>query len=649
MVLFSTGTWPCQEIATQDTRISKIKTCMVFEDSAGFSNSARFSNTATSPMFQAAIFFRYAFPEPAPIFVASARIFRESAPITSFHLTSPRIRGIISIGGCTSAERFTFLSIFIVSHGIGITEQHHGAYRSNGEGKKRYVMTSEKTSADKADALRRLAEERLKERERRNGPRPGEDGVPAETRRLIQELQIYQIELEIQNEELLKSRAEVEAGLELFTNLFDFAPVGYFTLDREGAILRTNLAGASLLGQERSRLANRRFSQFVSEPDRPEFNRFLKNVFTKQDTLHGKEFCEVALSRQQDPASLLESTSSRHAAAVNRHYVHVEGAVSEDRQECRVVMTDVTERKRTQERFREVLENSQDVSYKRNLQTDDFDYLSPVFAKISGYAMGEIKSWPMETFMDYVHPDDLAEIGRVIAESASSAIGTAHQMTYRFKRKDGQYRWCNDQFTIMRDANGQPLAIIGSVSDITERKRAEDALRNSEQKYRELSIVDDLTQLYNSRHFYHQFKMEIDRVARYGQLLTLMLLDLDDFKKFNDTYGHIEGDQVLMRLGQVVKRCLRQTDSAYRYGGEEFTILLPMTTGADAAVTAERIKKEFKKETFTPVSGKDVHMTVSIGLAQYKPPEDMKAFVHRVDQLMYKAKKDGKDRVRSES
>ena len=131
--------------------------------------------------------------------------------------------------------------------------------------------------------------------------------------------------------------------------------------------------------------------------------------------------------------------------------------------------------------------------------------------------------------------------------------------------------------------------------------------------------------------------------------MTLLLLDLDDFKAFNDTYGHIGGDQILRRLGHVIKRCLRETDSAYRYGGEEFTILLPMTTSADGAITAERIRTEFKKEIFLPVPDQEVHLTVSIGLSQYKPPEDIKDFVRRVDQLMYQAKKSGKDRVCSEA
>ncbi|MBW2558839.1 MAG: diguanylate cyclase [Deltaproteobacteria bacterium] len=199
-----------------------------------------------------------------------------------------------------------------------------------------------------------------------------------------------------------------------------------------------------------------------------------------------------------------------------------------------------------------------------------------------------------------------------------------------------------------------PITIKGkdcyleSFVDITERKEAVRQLQESEQRYHELSIVDGLTQLYNSRHFYSQLKIEVDRAKRYEQPLTLFMLDIDRFKTFNDNYGHVEGDQVLCRLGQVMKRCLRETDFACRYGGEEFTIILPMTTGADSVVIAERIRTEFKKEVFSPVPGQNVHVTVSIGLVQYKPLEEIKAFVRRADQRMYQGKKDGRDRVCSE-
>lgn len=196
--------------------------------------------------------------------------------------------------------------------------------------------------------------------------------------------------------------------------------------------------------------------------------------------------------------------------------------------------------------------------------------------------------------------------------------------------------------------DGVVVGAQGTAADVTERKQAEEALRKSEHRYQELSIIDDLTQLFNSRHFYAQLEREMERSNRYEQPLTLLMFDLDNFKTFNDTYGHIEGDHVLSHLGQVIKHCLRETDSAYRYGGEEFMVMLPMTTTEEGIVTAERIQKELRKEAFSPVLGQEVYITVSIGVAQFKQKEEMRAFVHRVDQFMYQAKKNGKDRVCSE-
>jgi len=183
----------------------------------------------------------------------------------------------------------------------------------------------------------------------------------------------------------------------------------------------------------------------------------------------------------------------------------------------------------------------------------------------------------------------------------------------------------------------------------SERKRIEEALRENEKKCRELSIIDDLTQIYNLRQFYFQLTLESERSNRYAQHLTLFLIDLDNFKAFNDSYGHDEGDKVLQRFGQVMRTCLRKTDSTFRYGNDEFTALLPMTTSEAGWATAERVRLAFKQETFSPVPSQVVHLTASIGIGQYQPQENINDFVSRVHRLMRQAKKAGKDRQYSDS
>jgi diguanylate cyclase (GGDEF)-like protein/PAS domain S-box-containing protein len=293
-------------------------------------------------------------------------------------------------------------------------------------------------------------------------------------------------------------------------------------------------------------------------------------------------------------------------------------------------------------KYRSLIEHSSDVVFCVD-KNGEYKFVNQVFASTFGktpdYFLGK-------TFWD-IYPKEHAD-HRQAASIKVFETGESQSVEVVVPLPDRTLYYLAKANPV-RDETGKVVLNVTHAIDITDRKLMEEALRESEKKYRELSIIDDLTQLYNSRYFHQQLRMEIDRVNRYGQPLTLMLLDLDNFKAFNDAYGHVEGDHVLFRLGQVVKRWLRQTDSAYRYGGEEFTIMLPMTSSADGAVTAERIRAEFKKEIFIPESGEKVHMTLSIGLAQYKPQENMKAFVHRVDQLMYQGKKDGKDRVCCES
>jgi diguanylate cyclase (GGDEF)-like protein/PAS domain S-box-containing protein len=297
------------------------------------------------------------------------------------------------------------------------------------------------------------------------------------------------------------------------------------------------------------------------------------------------------------------------------------------------------ERRNAEEQYRALVENASDIIFRTD-NTGHFTFVNPAALRIAGYEEEEVMGMH---YPELIRPDMRNEAIKFFGRQFIKGLNNTYS-EYPIISKDGHEVWLGQNTQLIVE-DGNITGFQSVARDITDRKRIREALQESENRYRELSIVDDLTQLYNSRYFYHQLKTEMDRADRYKQPLTLLLLDLDDFKQFNDAYGHVEGDQVLMRLGQVVKRCLRQTDSSYRYGGEEFTILLPMTTSKDAAVTAERIRMEFNEENFSPVPGQDVYLTMSIGLAQYNPKEDMKAFVHRVDQLMYQGKKNGKNRV----
>lgn len=165
-------------------------------------------------------------------------------------------------------------------------------------------------------------------------------------------------------------------------------------------------------------------------------------------------------------------------------------------------------------------------------------------------------------------------------------------------------------------------------------------------KLKRLSITDGLTNLYNSRYFYNQLKAEIDRTSRYQRPLSLLLLDIDKFKEYNDSFGHLEGDKVLVRLGQVIKSCLRKMDSAYRYGGEEFTVILPETEGDEAATVAERIRTSVSTEKFFPKDREaKYNITISIGVTEYIRDEEVAIFVQRADKAMYLSKQSGRDRV----
>ncbi len=162
------------------------------------------------------------------------------------------------------------------------------------------------------------------------------------------------------------------------------------------------------------------------------------------------------------------------------------------------------------------------------------------------------------------------------------------------------------------------------------------------EEFKILSITDHLTQLYNSRHFHHQLQSEIIRHNRYRRPLSLLMLDIDHFKRFNDVYGHMEGDRILSAIGKSIGEVLRTPDTAYRYGGEEFTVILPETAIEPALKAAYRIKKEVEKDVLRHNEHGDP-ITLSVGVTEYCFGESATEFMKRADKAMYMSKNQGRN------
>ena len=161
-----------------------------------------------------------------------------------------------------------------------------------------------------------------------------------------------------------------------------------------------------------------------------------------------------------------------------------------------------------------------------------------------------------------------------------------------------------------------------------------------------MSITDGLTGLYNHREFYQSLRRELERARRYRHTVSLLMIDVDDFKRFNDQFGHPAGDFALRNISELLRKCARTTDIIARYGGEEFAVILPESTPGGALMVAERIKSEVAGHNFIQKANDPVHLTVSIGVYSSDNGEVSEdQIVSLADEASYIAKKSGKNRV----
>jgi PAS domain S-box-containing protein len=333
-----------------------------------------------------------------------------------------------------------------------------GAYR----GTKETGSVKKGKSVATESGLRRRAEDRLRQ-EKKEGEIPS---IGHNALRTVHELQVHQIELELQNEELKRTREELERQVEKYSDLYNFAPVGYFTLDVKGTILEANLTGAKLLGIERSLVVGRHLDFFLTDESRHALDRCLNEVFGGMVS----QACELAL---------LSTPGDR------LRHVQIEGAPVESEggtvRQCRVAMIDINRRieaeenlRITEERHRFYVEVTGELSWTTNQQGDVVEDL-PTWRRFTGQSTEEMKG---AGWVNALHPDDVEHTMHVWNKAVVTK--ESYEVEYRIRRYDGVYRHFLARAVPVSNQDGSIREWVGSCIDITERKVSEETLRRYE-------------------------------------------------------------------------------------------------------------------------------------------------------------------------
>lgn len=293
-------------------------------------------------------------------------------------------------------------------------------------------------------------------------------------------------------------------------------------------------------------------------------------------------------------------------------------------------------------RFRFIAEHAADVIWTLDIASGRFTYVSPSVLQLRGYTPDEILAQPAA---ESLSPESAARtrltLIRSMAQWNAGRPVPPQVLELDQPHKDGRLIPTEVVMTLHPDASGHLASVLGISRNITERRRAEQRLRLELESMEQLASTDPLTNAWNRRHFGEMIEGEMHRSDRYGHPLSLLLLDIDHFKRVNDTHGHAEGDRVLVEVADCIRAAIRISDSLVRWGGEEFIVLMPNTGISSATILAERIREGIATHTFEGIG----QVTASLGLAEYQPSSSRDTWLERADQAMYHAKHAGRNRV----
>ena len=459
---------------------------------------------------------------------------------------------------------------------------------------------------------------------------------PAQAQRTLHDLQVHQVELEMQNEELRRKQVELDESLARYVNFYDLAPVGYCTVTEEGLIRESNLTTSTLLNVPRSELIKQSITRFIFNDDQDSYYK------------HRRKLIDA-----DGPLSVELRLLKRDGAPFWAHLEVAKVKEGEGGSEMRLVIKDITERKNVEECLR-----ASEAQYRSLAEWTPESiiihgegkmlFVNPAAIKMLGATCAsDLVGKPI---LDLIHPDFRKIVSQRLDKNAKPGGKSPMQEQKLFKR-DGSV--IDVEVQGMRvNFNGKP-AVHAAMRDITERKHSEELVR-------QLAYYDPLTGLVNRLLFNNQVTQATLASKRTGHHGALLLLDLDNFKSINDTYGHGAGDLLLIEVARRLKSCVREVDAVGRLGGDEFVVLLKdlaqdeVTAKAQAVVLAEKIRGLLGAPYVLTLAADadrapqviEHHCTASLGVALFLGSTvSREDCIKRADIAMYRAKNSGRNTV----
>lgn len=463
------------------------------------------------------------------------------------------------------------------------------------------------------EALRACAERRLDVGSTRRV-------TPESDEKLLHELQVQRIELEMQNEELRRAHLALQASRDRYLALYESAPVGYFTLNSVGLISEVNMTGAELLRMDRAQLVHQRFSRFLLLEHRDLWYQTILNLLLKND----KQCCEVPLVRAD-------------GTRIHAHMDCMCMTLGDNLPVVRIAVTDISQRKQAEDELRIAA-----IAFETQvgmLVTDANGVIMRVnqaFSRLTGYSAEEAVGNTLALLRSERHDEAFYQ------NLWSTLREKGHwQGEIWNRRKSGKIyaEWM--RISAVSTAEGEVTHYVGSISDITQNVEAEAEVHR-------LAYYDPLTQLPNRRLLLDRLGQALAASQRSGRFGAVLYLDLDHFKNLNDTRGHDVGDQLLIEVARRLHEAVREGDSLSRLGGDEFVLVLEnlSTDAAEASRQAEAVGEKVRQALAKPygLASGDYFSSTSLGVTLFHGHDaTIETVLKQADLALYRAKGSGRN------